>query len=111
MVINVEGYRKVFGAVEGMKEDRISSFQWLRGRGVTEAWMGAQAVVIRDECAVCWRLWKKCFPRPSISNTIVQFYRNVFSVNTSPQVKSGGKDQDHPRTGGARKLLERKPKW
>lgn len=37
IAVNEDGYRKVLGAAEGMKEDKaswIGFFQWLRGRGL-----------------------------------------------------------------------------
>ena len=48
IAVNKDGYRKILGANEGMKEDKaswISFFQWLRSRGLEGV-----KLVVGDKC-------------------------------------------------------------
>ena len=48
IAVNVDGFREVLGAAEGMKEDKaswISFFQWLRGRG-----LDGVKLIVGDKC-------------------------------------------------------------
>ena len=48
IAVNEDGFREVFGAAEGMKEDKagwVSFFQWLRGRG-----LDGVKLIVGDKC-------------------------------------------------------------
>ena len=48
IAVNVDGFREVLGAAEGMKEDKASwgsFFQWLRGRG-----LDGVKLIVGDKC-------------------------------------------------------------
>ena len=65
IAMNEDGYRKVLGVAEGMKEDKaswISFFQWLRGRG-----LDGVKLVVGDKCLGLLEAVGKYSQRPSTS--------------------------------------------
>jgi transposase-like protein len=77
IAVNEDGYRKVLGAAEGMKEDKASwkeFFQWLRNRGLSGV-----KLVIGDKCLGMLEAVGEVFPEakynvaPSISTAM--FFR------------------------------------
>ena len=45
IAVNDDGFHEVLGAAEGMKEDKVSFFQWLRGRG-----LDGVKLIVGDKC-------------------------------------------------------------
>lgn len=66
IAVNEDGFREVWGAAEGMKEDKASwgsFFQWLRGRG-----LDGVKLIVGDKCmGGWWRPWARCSRTPNIS--------------------------------------------
>jgi len=86
MAVNEDGYREVIGAAEGMKEDKASWQNFLKGlkeRGLT----GTQ-LFIGDRCLGLLEAVNETFPQSRFQRCTGHFYRNVFSVTP----RSKGKD-------------------
>ena len=98
IAVNEDGYREVFGAAEGMKEDKaswVNFFQWLRGRG-----LDGVKLIVGDKCLGMLEAVGEVFPEAKYQRCTVHFYRNVFSVTPRSKVKAGGQDaQGDPRPG------------
>ena len=78
IAVNEDGFREALGAAEGMKEDKaswVSSFQWLRGRG-----LNGVKLIVGDKCMGMLEAVGEVFPDAKYQRCIVHFYRNVFSV-------------------------------
>lgn len=85
IAVNEDGYREVLGAAEGMKEDKaswVSSFQWLRSRG-----LDGVKLVVGDKCLGMLEAVGEVFPEAKYQRCTVHFYRNVFSVMPRSRVK------------------------
>ena len=96
--VNKDGFREVFGAFEGMKEDKASwgsFFQWLRGRG-----LDGVKLIVGDKCMGMLETVGEVFPDAKYQRCTVHFYRNVFSVVPKSKVKIVVKNaQGDPRPG------------
>lgn len=82
---NEDGFREVLGAIEGMKEDKVSwvsFFQWLRGRG-----LDGVKLIVGDKCMGMLEAVGEVFPDAKYQRCTVHFYRNVFSVVPKSKVK------------------------
>ena len=82
IAVNEDGYREVFGAAEGMKEDKaswVNFFQWLKGRG-----LDGVKLIVGDKCL---GMLEAVFPDAKYQRCTVHFYRNVFSVVPRSKVK------------------------
>ena len=78
IAVNVDGYREVLGAAEGMKEYKaswVSFFQWLRGCG-----LDGVKLIAGDKCLGMLEAVGEVFPESKYQRCTVHFYRNVFSV-------------------------------
>lgn len=96
IAVNEDGYRRVLGAAEGMKEDKaswIGSFQWLRGRG-----LDGVMLVVGDKC-LGMEAVGEVFPEPKYQRCTVHFYRNVFSYPTFQGEAGGQNAQGGPCSG------------
>lgn len=85
MAVNDEGYREVIGAAEGMKEDKASWMEFLKGlkqRGLT----GTQ-LFIGDKCLGLLEAVNEVYPGSKYQRCTVHFYRNVFSVVPRSRMK------------------------
>ncbi len=85
IAVNVDGFREVLGAAEGMKEDKaswVSFFQWLRGRG-----LDGVKLIVGDKCLGMLEAAGEVFPDARYQRCTVHFYRNVFSVVPKSKVK------------------------
>ena len=85
IAVNKDGYREVLGAAEGMKEDKaswVSSFQWLRGRGL----YGVK-LIVGNKCLGMLEAVGEVFPQAKYQRCTVHVYRNVFSVTPRSKVK------------------------
>ena len=85
IAVNEDGYREVWGAAEGMKEDKaswVNFFQWLRGCGLD----GVKRVV-GDKCLRMLEAVGEVFPEEKYQRCTVHFCRNVFSVVPRSKVK------------------------
>ena len=85
ITVNEDGYREVLGAAEGMKEDKsswVSSFQWLRGRG-----LDGVKLVGGNKCLGMLEAVGEVFPEAKYQRCTVHFYRNVFLVTPRSKVK------------------------
>ena len=89
IAVNEDGYREVLGAAEGMKEDKaswVSSFQWLRGRGLEGV-----KLIAGDKCLGMLEAMGEVFPEVKYQRCVVHFYRNIFSVVPKSKVKNAAK--------------------
>ena len=89
IAVNEEGYREDLGAAEGMKEDKaswVSSFQWLRGRGLEGV-----KLIVGDKCLGMLEAVGEVFPEAKYQRCVVHFYRNIFSVVPKSKVKNVAK--------------------
>ena len=89
IAVNEDGYREVLGAAEGMKEDKaswVSSFQWLRGRGLEGV-----KLIVGDKCLGMLEAVGEVFPEVKYQRCVVHFYRNIFSVVPKSKVKNVAK--------------------
>ncbi len=87
--VNEDGYRKVLGAAEGMKEDKSSwagFFQWLKSRGLD----GVQ-LIVGDKCLGMLEAVCEVFSTAKYQRCVVHFYRNVFSVVPRSKIKTVAK--------------------
>ena len=85
IAVNEDGFRKVLGAAEGMKEDKaswVSFFQWLRGRG-----LDGVKLIVGDKCMGMLEAVGEVFPDAKYQRCTVHFYRNIFSVVPKSKVK------------------------
>lgn len=85
IAVNEDGYRKVLGAAEGMKEDKVSwvnFFQWLRNRG-----LNGVKLIVGDKCQGMLEAVGEVFPEAKYQRCVVHFYRNVFSVVPKSKAK------------------------
>jgi transposase-like protein len=88
--VNEDGYRKVLGAAEGMKEDKSSwagFFQWLKSRGLD----GVQ-LIVGDKCLGMLEAVCEVFPTAKYQRCVVHFYRNIFSVVPRYKIKTVGEN-------------------
>lgn len=85
IAVNEAGYREVLGAAESMKEDKaswVSSFQWLKGRG-----LNGVRLIVGDKCLSMLETVGEVFPEAKYQRCTVHFYRNAFSVVPRSKVK------------------------
>jgi YD repeat-containing protein len=85
--VHADGHRKMLGVMEGGKEDAASWRAFLRhlkARGLK----GGQLVIF-DKCLGLLEALGECFPEAQWQRCMVHFYRNVFTVVPSGQVKEG----------------------
>ena len=102
IAVNEDGYRKVLGDAEGMKEDKtswVNFFQWLRSRG-----LDGVKLIVGDKCLGRLEAVGAVFPEAKYQRCTVHFYRNLLSQCVfcgSPfQGETGGQDaQGDPRLG------------
>jgi len=83
--VNADGHREMLGVMEGGKEDAASWLAFLRhlkGRGLKGV-----RLVTSDKCLGLLEALGECFPEAQWQRCIVHFYRNVFTVVPSGQVK------------------------
>ena len=83
--VNKDGFREVFGAAEGMKEDKaswINFFQRLRGRG-----LDGVKLIVGDKCMEMLEAVGEVFPDAQYQRCTVHFYRNIFSVVPKSKAK------------------------
>lgn len=83
--VNAEGFRQVVGVMEGMKEDAASwrtFLRYLQARG-----LAGVELVISDKCAGLLEVLGEFFPGAQWQRCLVHFYRNVFSIVPTSQVK------------------------
>lgn len=84
-----DGYRKILGAAEGLKEDLESwkeFFVWLKSRGLSGV-----KLVIGDKALGMVEAIGQVFPEAKYQRCIAHFYRNVFSVVPKQKVKEVAK--------------------
>ena len=85
IAVNEDGYRKVLGAAEGMKEGKaswVSFLQWLRSRG-----LDGVKLVVGGKCLGMLEAVGEVLPEAKYQRCTVHFYRNVFSVTPRSKVK------------------------
>ena len=85
ITVNEDGYRKLLGAAEGMKEDKaswVNFFQWLRGRS-----LDGTKLVVGDKRLGMLEAVGAVFPEAKYQRCTVHFCRNVFSVTSRSKVK------------------------
>lgn len=85
ITVNEDGYRKLLGATEGMKEDKaswVNFFQWLRDRSLDGA-----KLVVGDKRLGMLKAVEAVFPEAKYQRCTVHFCRNVFSVTSRSKVK------------------------
>lgn len=83
--VNVEGYREVLGAAEGMKEDKaswVNFLQYLLGRGLEGV-----KLVVGDKCLGMLEAVGEVYPDAKYQRCTVHFYRNVFSAVPRSKMK------------------------
>ena len=83
--MNEDGFCEVFGAFDGMKEDKaswVSFFQWLRGRG-----LDGVKLIVGDKCMGMVEAVGEVFPDAKYQRCTVHFYRNIFSVVPKSKTK------------------------
>ena len=83
--VNAQGFREVVGVMEGMKEDTASWRNFLRH--LQERGLQGVRLVISDKCAGLVEVLGEFFPQAQWQRCMVHFYRNVFSVTPTSQVK------------------------
>lgn len=87
--MNHEGYRKILGAAEGMKEDRErwkNFFVWLKERGLKGI-----RLIIGDKCLGMLESIPEVFPGARYQRCTVHFYRNVFTVTPRTKMRTVSK--------------------
>jgi transposase-like protein len=84
--VNAQGFREVVGVMEGMKEDTASWRGFLRH--LQERGLKGVQLVISDKCAGLVEVLGEFFPQAQWQRCMVHFYRNVFSVTPTTQVKN-----------------------
>ena len=85
MAVNEDGDREVIGAAEGMKEDKASWLEFLKGlkkRGLT-----GTRLFIGDKNLGLLESINEVFPYAKYQRCTVHFYRNVFSVVPGSKIK------------------------
>ena len=75
--INAEGHREVIGVAEGMKEDRDSWEQFVRG--MIERGLKGVRLVVGDRCAGLVVTVGSMLPKAKYQRCMVHFMRNVLS--------------------------------
>ena len=83
--VNDDGYRKVMGAAEGMKEGKaswVNFFQWLKSRG-----LDGVKLIIGDKCLGMLEAVREVFPDAKYQHCTDHFYCNVFSIVPQSKVK------------------------
>lgn len=75
--INAEGHREVIGVAEGMKEDRDSWEQFVRG--MIERGLKGVRLVVGDRCAGLVATVGSMLPKAKYQRCMVHFMRNVLS--------------------------------
>lgn len=85
IAVNIDGYREIIGAAEGMKEDAESWREFLCGlkaRGLkgTRLFVGDKCLGLVDAIA-------QVYPEAQYQRCIVHFYRNVFSTVPRSKMK------------------------
>lgn len=78
MAVNEDGYRKVIGAAEGMKEGKANWQDFLKG--LKERGLTGMQLFIGDRCIGLLEAVNETFPQSIFHRCTVHFYRNVFSV-------------------------------
>jgi putative transposase len=78
MAVNEDGQREVIGAAEGMKEDRESWLNFLRG--LKERGLRGTRLFIGDRNVGLYEAIQTVYPTAKYQRCTVHFYRNVFSV-------------------------------
>lgn len=77
IAVNVDGFREVLGAAEGMKEDKtnwVGFFQWLRRRG-----LGGVRFIVGDRCLGMQEVVGEVFPEAKYQRgTIALLPQHVF---------------------------------
>lgn len=85
MAVNQEGNREVIGSAEGMKEDRDSWLNFLKG--LKERGLNGTQLFIGDRCLGLLEAVHEVFPSAKFQRCTVHFYRNIFSVTPRSKVK------------------------
>ena len=85
MAVNEDGDREVIGAAEGMKEDRASWLEFLKG--LKERGLTGTRLFIGDRNLGLLEGINEVFPHAKYQRCTVHFYRNVFSVVPRSKVK------------------------
>ena len=85
IAVNQDGMRDILGVSEGMKEDKASWLEFLRG--LKSRGLQGTRLFISDCCLGLVETLGECFPDVAWQRCIVHFYRNVFSTVPSAQVK------------------------
>ena len=75
--VNKEGHREVIGVAEGMKEDRDSWEQFVRG--MIERGLKGVRLVVGDRCAGLVSTVNSMLPKARYQRCMVRFMRNVLS--------------------------------
>jgi putative transposase len=83
--VNADGHREMLGVMEGGKEDAASWLAFLRH--LTARGLKGVRLVTSDKCLGLLEALGECFPEAQWQRCVVHFYRNVFTVVPSGQVK------------------------
>jgi len=85
MAVNEDGYREVIGAAEGMKEDKASWREFLKG--LKQRGLDGTQLFIGDKCLGLLEAVNEVYPDAKYQRCTVHFYRNVFSVTPRSKMK------------------------
>lgn len=86
MAVNEDGYREILGACEGMKEDKASWLEFLKG--LKERGLEGTQLFVGDKCLGLLEGIHEVYPTAKFQRCAVHFYRNVFSVVPRTKVKT-----------------------
>jgi len=83
--VDEDGYREVLGASEGMKEDKASWSEFLKG--LKERGLSGTRLFIGDKCMGLFESVCEVYPEAKYQRCTVHFYRNMFSVTPRTKVR------------------------
>jgi transposase-like protein len=83
--VDEDGYREVLGASEGMKEDKTSWSEFLKG--LKERGLSGTRLFIGDKCMGLFESVCEVYPEAKYQRCTVHFYRNMFSVTPRSKVR------------------------
>jgi transposase-like protein len=76
--VDADGYREVLGATEGMKEDKASWLEFLKG--LKERGLSGTKLFIGDKCLGLLEAVNEAYPASKYQRCAVHFYRNIPAI-------------------------------
>jgi transposase-like protein len=83
--VDEDGYREVLGASEGMKEDKASWSEFLKG--LKERGLSGTQLFIGDKCMGLFEAVCEVYPEAKYQRCTVHFHRNMFSATPRSKVR------------------------